>query len=75
MASPSTVHEVEHEGKRIVLVGTAHISASSVQEVKEVLERECPDTVCVELCESRLSALRDPDAWQRMDIFKVIREG
>ena len=74
-ASLSTVHEVEHEGKRIVLVGTAHISASSVRDVQEVLERERPDTVCVELCASRLSALRDPDSWQRMDIFKVIREG
>ena len=74
-ASLSTVHEVEHKGKRIVLVGTAHISASSVREVQEVLERERPDTVCVELCASRLSALRDPDSWQRMDIFKVIREG
>jgi len=58
-----------------MLVGTAHISASSVREVQEVLERERPDTVCVELCASRLSALRDPDSWQRMDIFKVIREG
>ena len=58
-----------------MLVGTAHISASSVREVQEVLEQERPDTVCVELCESRLSALRDPDSWQRMDIFKVIREG
>ena len=34
-----------------------------------------PDTVCVELCETRYNALKDADRWKKLDIFKVIKEG
>ena len=35
------------------VVGTAHVSAESVERVEEVVEEEQPDTVAVELDESR----------------------
>ncbi len=43
---------------RIILVGTAHVSDKSVTEVNEVIEREKPDIVAVELCKGRYNALK-----------------
>ncbi|MEE4355136.1 MAG: TraB/GumN family protein [Desulfococcaceae bacterium] len=60
--------------KEIILLGTAHVSKESVELVKRVIEEEKPDTVCVELCESRYQAIRQKDQWQNTDIVKVIRE-
>ncbi len=42
----------------IILVGTGHILEKSVKEVGEVIEREHPDIVAVELCEGRYRALK-----------------
>ncbi len=42
----------------IILVGTGHILEKSVREVEEVIEREKPDIVAVELCPSRYEVLR-----------------
>ncbi|ACN14347.1 TraB [Desulforapulum autotrophicum HRM2] len=61
-------------GKEIILIGTAHVSKESALLVTRVIESERPDTVCVELCETRLQSIRDKDAWRNMDIIKVIRE-
>ena len=68
------VRVVELDGKRIHLVGTAHISARSVEEVKETIDRVRPDTVCVELCAARHHSLMRPDAWREMDLFQVVRQ-
>jgi len=63
-----------YEGRDIILVGTAHVSADSAELVARVIQEERPDTVCVELCESRFQALTQKKRWQEMDIVKVIRE-
>ena len=42
----------------IILVGTGHILEKSVREVEEVIDREEPNVVAVELCESRYEALK-----------------
>jgi pheromone shutdown-related protein TraB len=65
---------LEIDGKKIFLVGTAHVSEESARLVAEVIDREKPDTVCVELCASRYQSIRQKDQWQNMDIVKVIRE-
>ncbi|MCH2270921.1 MAG: TraB/GumN family protein [SAR324 cluster bacterium] len=75
MAYSANVHEIVLEEKQILLIGTAHISQSSVNEVNHVIEQEKPDTVCIELCSSRYQAMMDKDQWKNMDIFKVVREG
>lgn len=59
----------------IVLVGTAHVAASSVAEVEQTIRGRRPSKVLVELDPRRLEALRDPEAWQRTDIVRIIREG
>jgi pheromone shutdown-related protein TraB len=45
----------------ITIVGTAHVSEKSIQEVRETIERQRPDIVAVELCPSRYNALIAPD--------------
>ena len=75
MTHSDNVNEIVFDEKKILLVGTAHISQSSVDEVNKVIEQEQPDTVCVELCESRHQAMVDKDQWKNTDIFKVVREG
>lgn len=68
------LHHLEHEGKQVTVIGTAHVSRDSVELVRSVIADRKPDTVCVELCESRAQAIRQKDRWQEMDIIKVIRE-
>ncbi|MEE3265415.1 MAG: TraB/GumN family protein [SAR324 cluster bacterium] len=75
MTYSGNVHEILIDEKQILLIGTAHISQSSVDEVNDVIEQEKPDTVCIELCSSRHQAMMDKDQWKNMDIFKVVREG
>ena len=75
MPYSGNVHEIFLDGKKILLIGTAHISQSSVDEVNTVINQVNPDTVCIELCSSRYQAMLAKDQWKNMDIFKVIREG
>jgi len=74
MAHSDNVRRVEHDGREILIIGTAHISQASVDEVRSVIEEERPDTVCVELDEMRLKALTDEEAWKRLDVFQVIKQ-
>ncbi len=75
MSYSGNVHEIAFEEKQILLIGTAHISQSSVDEVDSVISKEKPDTVCIELCSSRHQTMLDKNQWKKMDIFKVVREG
>ncbi len=68
------VHHLEYNGKNIILVGTAHISRESVRLVAEIIRQELPETVCVELCQSRYQTIRQKELWQDTDIVKVIKE-
>ena len=61
--------------RTVVLVGTAHISKSSVALAESVILEERPDAVAVELCESRYRSLKEPDRWKNTDIYSVIKEG
>ncbi len=67
------VHRLETGGRKIQLIGTAHVSRESADLVESVIRREKPDTVCIELCASRYQALQQKDRWRDMDIVKVIR--
>ena len=62
------------DGREIVLVGTAHISQASMDLVRETIETETPDTVCIELDEGRLKSIQDPERWKKTDLKEVIRK-
>jgi pheromone shutdown-related protein TraB len=58
-----------------VLLGTAHVSRVSADAVRAMLDREAFDAVAVELCEPRYQSMRDPEAFRKLDLFQVIRQG
>ena len=62
------------EDKEIILVGTAHVSRESADLVERVIKEEKPDTVAVELCQSRYQAMTEENKWQETDLIKVIKE-
>lgn len=66
---------VEAHGKVFHLVGTAHISRKSVEEVREAVETLNPDCVCVELDAERLEALKNPNRWDKLNLGEAIRKG
>ena len=62
------------DGREIILIGTAHVSRQSAVQVKEVIEAERPDSVCIELDAQRYQSVTDKSKWKETDIFKVIKE-
>ncbi len=74
MTNNDNIHRLTFEDKEITLIGTAHVSRESADLVTTVIEEEKPDTVCIELCESRYKAIKQKNRWQNTDLIKVIRE-
>ena len=74
MTDDDNVHHLTFEDKEILLIGTAHVSKESADLVGQVIDRERPDTVCVELCESRYQSLKQRKTWRDTNLFKVIKE-
>ena len=68
------IHRLKFEDKEITVVGTAHVSRESAELVVSVIGDEKPDTVCIELCESRYQSLTQKKRWQDTDLIKVIKE-
>jgi pheromone shutdown-related protein TraB len=67
--------EMQRDGTHYTLLGTAHVSRSSVDAVEALIASRDFDAVAVELCEGRYSAMLEPDTLSRLDLFRVIREG
>ncbi len=65
---------IETGGRTFILVGTAHVSRESADLVREVVERERPDRVCVELDAQRYEALSRKTQWENLDLKQVIRK-
>lgn len=72
-ASPD-VHRLQVGGRLFVLVGTAHISQHSVDLVRQVIEREGPDRVCIELDPQRYEALSQGSRFDSLDLREIIRK-
>lgn len=68
------VHIVYKDNREFIIVGTAHISRHSADLVREVIEKENPDVVCVELDEKRMIALSEKNRWENLDIKNIIRQ-
>lgn len=58
---------------KIVLVGTAHISKDSVDEVKQVIDEYKPDIVAVELCNRRYEAITKKDQWENTPVTRLLK--
>lgn len=71
---PSDVHVLQDQDRTILLIGTAHVSQQSVDLVREVINNEKPDAVCIELDEKRFQALSDEQRWQKLDLKTIIKK-
>lgn len=67
--------EVTVAGVTVTLLGTAHVSRASADEVRERIASGGFDAVAIELDASRHAALVDPDRMLRTDLFTVFRKG
>ena len=65
---------LEFNGKTLILIGTAHISEQSVQEVRDTLESTQADTIAIELDDERYKAMNETQDWQKMDIVQIIKK-
>lgn len=70
-----TIHKLILPDQEIILVGTAHVSQTSVEEVSSLIESENPDRICIELDEGRMKSKTEKSSWENMDIRKVIKDG
>ncbi|MFC1764501.1 TraB/GumN family protein [Planctomycetota bacterium] len=71
---PQSVIPITLDGRQIYLVGTAHVSKESVDDVRTTVEQVQPDAICVELCPARHQTLTQRDNWRKMDIFKILKK-
>lgn len=70
----NNVTRINYDNKELILIGTAHVSKQSALQVKEIIEQEQPDSVCIELDSQRYQTITDKKKWKQTDIFKIIKE-
>lgn len=73
IAMSQTQIQLELGGRKITLVGTAHVSKESVEEVKETIKNIQPDCVAVELDEKRADSIKNPSRYSQLDLVKVLK--
>lgn len=69
----SNITRIQLGEKEIILIGTAHVSKNSALEVRETIEREEPDTICIELDAQRYESINQKDKWSNTDIVQIIK--
>lgn len=62
-------------GSKLTILGTAHVSRTSAETVKQMVRSEEFDVICIELCQSRYNSIMRPSLLAEMDLFDVIRHG
>lgn len=72
--SEGNITRLNIDDKEIILIGTAHVSKKSAEQVKEIIEAEKPDTVCIELDQQRYKSVTEGQKWKDMDIISVIKQ-
>ena len=70
-----TIRRVELKDRTVILAGTVHISQESTQEVRDLIESEKPQRVCVEIDDGRYRSMSQGSSWENLDIGKVLKEG
>ncbi|MWJ27282.1 TraB family protein [Halomonas sp. ZH2S] len=60
---------------RYTLLGTAHVSAQSADDVRGLIQGGAFDAVAIELCDARHHSLENPDALGEQDLFQIFRAG
>lgn len=63
------------ENKTVFLLGTAHISNESVDEVAQLIEQHEPDHICIEIDKGRYKTMKEGQSWHNLNIGKVLKQG
>ncbi len=66
--------ELRLDGVDLTLLGTAHLSQVSADQVRQLIQSGEYDSVAIESCWSRYKAMMEPRVLAQMDLFAVIRE-
>ncbi|HCG64934.1 MAG TPA: TraB family protein, partial [Sphaerochaeta sp.] len=61
------------DGKEITLIGTAHVSQDSVDEVARTIDEIGPDRICVELDEGRYRSRTEVQGWENLNIKTILK--
>ncbi len=69
-----TITRVNVNGREIILLGTAHVSRESVEEVSRVIREEAPGRVCVEIDAARYKTMTEGQNWEAMNVSQVLRQ-
>ena len=70
-----TVTRIKDDEREIILIGTAHVSKESAEEVAEIIRAEAPDRVCVEIDSGRYNSMKSENKWENLDVFKILKNG
>jgi pheromone shutdown-related protein TraB len=62
-------------GKEFILIGTAHVSRESIDEVSSIIRNEKPDLICVELDKGRYDSITQKESWENLNMVKIFKEG
>lgn len=66
--------ELDRDGVHYTLLGTAHVSHASANAVREMARSGDYDAIAVELCATRLEALKGKKDWTELDLYRIFRE-
>ena len=64
---------ISQDGKNFVILGTAHVSQTSVDKVNDLLDTQAFDTVAIELDDMRFEAMTNPDKYKNLDLINIIK--
>lgn len=67
------IEKIIANGKEVILIGTAHVSKKSIEEVEETIQKEKPSAIGVELCEQRLEQLMNEKKWSETDVESLLK--
>ncbi len=69
-----TQKKLELNGRVITLIGTAHVSKESIEEVEQTIKEIKPDCVGIELDEKRAESIQNPEKYSQLDIVQVLKK-
>ena len=62
------------ENKELYLIGTAHVSAESVDLVEKTIKEVKPNTIAIELDAQRLEVMKNKKKYEDTDIIQIVKK-
>src|SRR5690625_4411950 len=75
MPAPAPIQTVAIGSTKFHILGTAHVSRQSAEDVRRELRSGLYDAVAIELCHQRQQAISQPQSLADMDLLQALRQG